>query len=395
MSLNDKPPASLAAAKKSRISKTDYKEAFEKADSILQTVREALIVLDADLRVVSVNDSFYKTFQTTVEETLGLPVYEIGNGQWDIPELRGLLTNILSQGATIEDFLVEHDFPLIGRKVMLLNARKIQKTNDEGLDLILLAMEDVTGRKQLEDELKELHEKLAAKVVELENVNEELSQFAYVTSHDLKAPLRAIHNYADFLREDLEEILVSEQLEYLNGLTLAVKQGEALIDDLLAFSRIGRSKQSIEEVDLGAVLRDMKTTLESTEKVEITISDDWPVIEGEKSLLTQIFRNLLSNAVKFNQSNQKRIELGWKFAEQGFVELYVRDNGIGIDSRYHGQIFRIFQRLHNREEFEGTGIGLAIARKAVGLMGGSILVQSQPGVGSTFFVTLPTKSPGV
>jgi len=395
MSLNDKSPASLPPAKKSAMSKTDYKEAFENVDSILQTIREALIVLDVDLMVVSANHSFYKTFQTTDKETLGRPIYEIGNGQWNIPELRRRLTEILPQKTTIEDFLVEHDFPWVGRKVMFLNARKVQKSSNEGPDLILLAMEDVTGRKQLEDELKELHEKLEAKVIELENVNEELFQIAYVTSHDLKAPLRAIHNYADFLREDLEEILANEQLEYLNGLTLAVKQGEALIDDLLAFSRIGRSKQSIEEVDLGAVLREMKTTLESTEEVEITIADDWPVIEGEKSLVTQIFSNLLSNAIKFNKSNKKRIELGWKFAERGFVELYVRDNGIGIDSAYHAQIFRIFQRLHNREEFEGTGIGLAIVHKAVKIMAGSILVQSQPGVGSTFFVTLPTRSPRV
>ena len=119
------------------------------------------------------------------------------------------------------------------------------------------------------------------------------------------------------------------------------------------------------------------------------------MIESEKSLLKQILSNLLSNAIKFNKSNIKLIELGWQSAEGGLIELYVRDNGIGIDSSYHDQIFRIFQRLHNREEFEGTGIGLAIVRKAVNLMGGSIRVESTPGSGSTFFITLPKKSPGV
>ena len=224
-------------------------------------MRESLIVLDADLRVVSANDAFYKTFMPAVEETLGRHIYELGNRQWEIPELRSLLAKILLEGTTIEDFLVEHVFPSIGRKVMLLNARKVYKKDGHAPDLILLSIEDVTGRMQQEDELQQLRQQLEAKLVELRHANEELSQFAYVTSHDLKAPLRAIHNYADFLREDLEETLGGEQLEYLNGLTLAVKQGEALIDDLLAFSRIGRLKQNIEEVDLGTVLREMKTTL--------------------------------------------------------------------------------------------------------------------------------------
>jgi len=395
MSHYDKQPNILTPDKEPVGLEADYKAAFEYAENILQTVREPLIVLDADLRVVSVNNAFYKTFMTSVEETLGRHIYELGNRQWEIPELRSLLAKVLLEETTIEDFWAEHVFPTIGHKIMLLNARRVYKKDGQGPDLILLAIEDVTVRMQQENELQQLRQQLEAKVVELRNANEELSQFAYVTSHDLKAPLRAIHNYADFLREDLEETLGGEQLEYLNGLTLAVKQGEALIDDLLAFSRIGRLKQNIEELDLGTVLREMKTTLESTEEVEITTPDEWPVIESEKSLLKQILSNLLSNAIKFNKSSIKLIELGWQSAEGGFIELYVRDNGIGIDSSYHDQIFRIFQRLHNREEFEGTGIGLAIVRKAVNLMGGSIRVESTPGSGSTFFVTLPKKSPGV
>lgn len=370
------------------------KASFEHATDILQTVREPLLVLDADLRITAANRSFYDTFATTVEETHGRHIYEIGNQQWDIPELRKLLTKILPERTTIEDFMMEHDFPSIGHRTMLLNARKIREENSETPDLILLAIEDVTQRKRLEDNINALHQQLAAKLIELENANEELSQFAYVTSHDLKAPLRAIHNYADFLREDLQGSLTGDQLEYLDGLSLAVHQGEALINDLLTFSRIGRTRESVEKIDLGAMVREMKTTLEATEEVEIDVWDQWPVIEASKALLSQVLWNLTSNAVKFNRSDRKRIELGWRPSGLGFIELYVRDNGIGIDPRYCDQIFRIFQRLHTRQEFEGTGIGLAIVRKSTHLMGGSIRVESEVGQGSSFIVTLPDTRPG-
>jgi len=369
--------------------------ALEYTENIVQTVREPMLVLDSDLRILSVNLSFCRTFRIGSQEARGRLFYELGNRQWDIPPLRVLLSEVLIEQTTMEGFEVEHHFPSVGRRTMLLNARKIRSRNGDEPHLILLAMEDVTERKELENALRRINQQLEEKLVELENANEELSQFAYVTSHDLKAPLRAIHNYADFLREDLEDTLGGEQLEFLDGLTLAVRQGEALIDDLLAFSRIGRIRQAIDKIDLGAVVREMQTTLESAEEVELTIADAWPVIEVEKTLLTQVIWNLASNAVKFNRSDTKHVELGWRPCEDGFIELYVRDDGIGIDPAYHRQIFRIFQRLHTREEFEGTGIGLAIVRKAVQLMGGSIRVESGMGDGSTFFVTLPGTRPGV
>lgn len=372
-----------------------FRTLFKYADDILQTVRQPLLVLDSNLRVVSANRFFYKSFRTSAQKTRGRLFSELGNRQWNIPRLKHMLNKILPEGDVIEDFWVEHDFPSIGHRIILLNARRMRSKDGRAPELILLAMEDVTQRRRLEEGLKELNRELQAKLAELENVNEELSQFTYVASHDLKAPLRAIHNYVDFLWEDLEADLGSEQREYMDGLRIAVKQGEALIHDLLAFARIGKTRETIESVDIAAVVQEMKAAFEADGDTEIVLGGEWPVVEIDRALLAQVLWNLTSNAVKFNRSSPKRVRWQWRHSGPDFIELCALDNGIGINPKFHDQIFMIFQRLHTREEFEGTGIGLAIVRKAVKLMGGSIRIESQEGSGSAFFVRLPRKKSGV
>jgi light-regulated signal transduction histidine kinase (bacteriophytochrome) len=253
--------------------------------------------------------------------------------------------------------------------------------------------QELTERKRAEAQLQQY----AAK---LEDANEELSQYAYVVSHDLKTPLRAVHNYADFLTEDLEGTLAEDQQMYLDGLGRAVQEAEELVDDLLELSRIGRRHVTVEEIDVGAFLREQIATLGLSTGVEIIMPDEWPTMNIEMVLFGQIFQNLITNGIKFNDSANKRLELGWRQVEQvdplnwdvpageGY-EFFVRDNGIGIEPRYHAQIFRVFERLHTKEEYEGTGIGLAIVKKAVSKLGGSVRVESQLGEGSTFFVTIP------
>jgi signal transduction histidine kinase len=248
--------------------------------------------------------------------------------------------------------------------------------------------------------LQRAHRELAARAAELEAANTELSQYASVVSHDLKTPLRAVHNYADFLREDLEATLDDNQKAYLDGLDRAIHEAEELVEDLLELSRVGRQGVPVETVDVGTFLRELIAILSLPADVEIVIPDDWPTIVVEPVLLGRIFQNLIGNAVKFNTSPHKRVELGWrpvtpdltglgKPVRSQWYEFFVRDNGIGIDPRYHEQIFRVFERLHTHEEYEGTGIGLAIVKKAASKLGGSVRVESEPGKGSTFLVTLP------
>jgi chemotaxis family two-component system sensor kinase Cph1 len=201
--------------------------------------------------------------------------------------------------------------------------------------------------------------------------------------------LRAVRNYSDFLREDLEATLDGDQKAYLDGLNRAVNQGEALIEDLLAFARVGRWIGPMERLDMGAFLKELITSLDLDKDVEVVIGKDWPTMEAEPTLVKQIFQNLINNAIKFNDSAHKRVEIGWRPAEDGQCELFVRDNGIGIDPRHHERIFRVFQRLHTSEEYQGTGVGLAIVKKASSKLHGSVRLESQAGEGSTFFVALP------
>ncbi len=263
----------------------------------------------------------------------------------------------------------------------------------ENTQLYASIQQELAERKRTEERLKQY-------AVKLEEANVELSQYAYVVSHDLKTPLRAIHNYSDFLSQDLEAIIKGDQKAYLDGLGRAVREAEELVDGLLTLSRIGRHDVPIETVNMGAFLRETLALLDLPQDVQVVMADDWPTIDVQPVLLGQIFQNLINNAVKFTQSPHRWIELGWQpvFPSQKVAgndkkppayEFFVRDNGIGIDSRYHEQIFRVFERLHTSKEYEGTGIGLAIVRKAVGQLGGSVHVESKPGEGSTFFVALP------
>ena len=276
-----------------------------------------------------------------------------------------------------------------GRDIWLKTIKVPLRDAAGGIFGILGTYQDITERKEAEQELNRTLGELSLKTEDLEEVNRELSQYAYVVSHDLKTPLRAIHNYADFLREDLEDSLDGDQKEYLDGLGKAVQQSEELVNDLLNLSRVGRNIGEPEEIETGDFLLSLVKSFELPSDVEVEIAKGMPVIMAEPVLLRQIFQNIITNAVKFNPSGHQRVEIGWLPREENYVDVYVKDNGIGIDECYHKQIFSIFKRLHSREEYEGTGIGLAIVQKAAEKLNGSVRLESETGKGSTFYVSLP------
>ncbi len=249
---------------------------------------------------------------------------------------------------------------------------------------------DITEHKQNEKALRLAQLQLAAQLAETERVNQELNQYAYVVSHDLKGPLRAIRNYVDFLNEDLAGTLSTEQQKYLEGMQSAVDQGDAMIRDLLDLSRIDQLRLVPEPVDLPGLVGEIRSVLNPSAEVEIAVAPQGPDFETDATLLQQILRNLMDNGLKFNSSHPKRIEIGWREkAPEAQIEIFVRDNGIGIDPSYHEHIFRIFERLHSEREYPGTGIGLAIVAKAAQRLGGAMRLTSQPGKGSTFYIVLP------
>jgi PAS domain S-box-containing protein len=248
---------------------------------------------------------------------------------------------------------------------------------------------DITDRKKAEETLHLAQLQLGEQLAETERINEELSQFTYAVTHDLKAPLRAIANYVEFLDEDLADTLTGDQKNYLKGLKTAVAQGDALINDLLSFSRLGRTTPVAEAVDVPGLVNEICSLLNLPRKDEIDVQPQWPMIRTDYTLLKQILLNLIANGLKFNRRNPKRISIGWQKAPKERIEIFVRDNGIGIAPEYSEQIFQIFRRLHTSREYEGTGIGLAIVQKAAQNLGGSVRVESTTGEGSTFFVNLP------
>jgi light-regulated signal transduction histidine kinase (bacteriophytochrome) len=242
-------------------------------------------------------------------------------------------------------------------------------------------------------------EDLALINVELERSNSELDAFAYIASHDLKEPLRGIHNYATFLLEDYGEIIKDDGADKLNTLVRLTKRMETLIDSLLKFSRLGRQELQKSSIALDRLLENVTELFSINpqwKNCQIRIPKSLPTVLGDRVLLEEVFTNLISNAFKYNDQSEKSVEIGWSEANSqhpNFVTLSVRDNGIGIREKHLDSVFRIFKRLHAQNKYGGgTGAGLTIVKKIIERHGGTIQVQSTYGQGTVFLFTLPIKS---
>jgi len=371
----EKARKELAATKISEDAAREY------AESIINTVREPLIALDQDLRVVSASRSFYEVFKVTPKETVGQLIYDLGNKQWNIPKLRELLETILPEKATFDNYEVEHEFSTIGSRIMLLNARQIKRVWGKER-IILLAIEDITERKKLEQQINQYSK-------ELERSNGELSNFGSIVAHDLGAPLRAVSGFAGLLQKRYKEKLDAEADEYISHIVEGTGRMQHLIKDLLEYARVGTSSKPLVQVDVNIIIEKALANLmfEITESRAVITADTLPTVSADDTRLIQLFQNLVGNAIKY-RSNTPHIHISAE-RKDGEWLFRISDNGIGIEPRQFERIFQIFQRLHTREEYSGTGIGLAICKKIVERLGGRIWVESKPGEGSTFFFTLP------
>jgi len=251
---------------------------------------------------------------------------------------------------------------------------------------------DVTMQVELRQVAERKAEEMSRLSAELERSNQELDQFAYVASHDLKAPLRGIANLTEWIEEDLGDRITGDSREHMQLLKGRVHRMEALIDGILAYSRAGRVQESPTDVNVGALLGESIELLDPPAETEVIIGPDMPTMRTERVPLQQVFMNLIGNAIKYNRRPGARVEIAaacvgneWRFS--------VSDNGPGIDERYRERVWQIFQTLAPRDKVEGTGIGLSVVRKIVESRGGRTWLDSEVGKGTTFHFTWPLHSP--
>ena len=361
------------------------------AQNIVDTVREPLLILDATLRVSSANRAFYQTFHVSPAETEGYLIYELGNGQWDIPDLRTLLEDIVPKSSVFDDFQLEHTFPTIGRRVMLLNARKLQ-AGQHG-ELLVLAMEDVTERRRFEEEVAKAKE--AA-----ESANRAKSAFLANMSHEIRTPMNAILGFSQLMLRD--RTLDARHGQYLETINRSGEHLLALINDILDMSKIeaGRTTLNLTTFDLPALLDDLEMMFRvrtDGKRLSFTVESIGDVpryIVTDINKLRQVFINVLGNAVKFTERGGigLRVRADRRGATFPCLRFEVQDTGPGISSDEQSKLFRHFEQTKTGQQAgTGTGLGLAISREFVRLMGGDITVSSQVGKGSLFTIHLPLK----
>jgi PAS domain S-box-containing protein len=221
-------------------------------------------------------------------------------------------------------------------------------------------------------------------------INNELKEFAYIVSHDLKAPLRAISQLTHWISEDYSASFDAEGKMQMDLILQRVKRMDNLIDGILRYSRLGRTREKTEPLDLNILVQEVIENLAPPSTVKVTIDNKLPVVRRDSVRLGQVFQNLISNAIKFMDKSHGIVRIG-SVDEESYWKFKVSDNGPGIEKKYHDKVFQIFQTLAPRDEHENTGIGLALVKKIISIYGGSVWVESEAGQGSTFFFTLPKK----
>ncbi len=370
-----------------------------RAASVLQTVREPIVLLDRDLRVQLHNPAFAELYGLQDERADGLLLESVGDGAWQDAVVRQRLSDVLSRGRELWDFEHEQRTADGMARYMLLNARRmpLPDTDDE---VVLLTVSDVTMQRAVQLRVEELNRQLEGKVAQVSEVNRELEAFSYSVSHDLRAPLRHVAGFSDKLSRHLGDAADDKSRHYLEVISSSARRMAALIDDLLVYSRLGRVAMRQQAVDMQSLVADTRAMLDSNLQAEAESTGhahqvEWsiaplPIVVGDENMIRQVWLNLLGNAVKYSGNREPaKIRVDYHPQPDGGHQFTVSDNGAGFDMAYAGKLFGVFQRLHKASDYPGTGIGLASVRRVLTRHGGRIWAEAEPDVGATFHFYLP------
>jgi len=341
-----------------------------------------LCIHDEELRFVQINQTLADINGSSIEEHLGKTLTEV------IPNIAPFAVPMLEQvqntGKPIIDVEISSATPQLPgvKRDWLISYFPIFE-NEQKVVAVGVILTEITERKQAEEKIK-------AANIDLARSNKELENFAYVASHDLQEPLRKIKSFTELLARDYRGQLNENADKYINYITDGTSRMQALINDLLTYSRVGRIELNKQPTNLNLVLDQVKTDLSVViaENNAIITATSLPTVQANPVQMAQLFQNLIANSIKFRGENSPKIHISSQLQQEKWL-ISIQDNGIGIKPEYSERIFVIFQRLHSRSQYPGTGIGLAICRKVVERHGGEIWVKSELGKATIFYLTLP------